>query len=895
MFAGESSHLNNLFSYRPTLVFRTVAMVACAAAILLLLGWGFGIEIFRRGIAGWPTARPFALISLMMLCAALSATDRPGKGPPWAALLSGAVLAGAISWLFLYNAVPADLWYSPPPPAAALSLIALAIASLLLQRERPAAPLVVAAVIFALGMPLQRMSTLPWLGSTAPTAGLGLMPLPTTALMIVLGIGGVLANPKLSLLVGLVARARSRRSFAILILIALIAPIVVTGIALFCRDQYAIDILDTSTLLLVAMSAGGMAAGLAGIEANAHSAARAQQSADHFALLLDQAPIAYLLVDRHGVIKSANSAASALFGWNRTELEGMAVDRLVPQSVRSGHAALRDSFVAIGESRAMGAGRDVYGERRNGDLVPLEIALTPITAAGGPCVLLTIVDISIRQRIEGLQDLQKAIVASSVDAIVSESLDGTIQTVNASAERIFGFVAEELIGRNSAMLVPEDRQAEEVQIRDRIESGEAIPVFETSRRRRDGSTIAVSMAVSPICNSTGRVIGISRIARDITDLVQLVGQLAASEARFREVANSVPQMIWTSGADGQRDYMSDKWTEYTGRTVDMLTRDGGWLAVIHPDDRDDARGAWQGSLADGTPLAVEMRVRRSDGEWRWFDTRAVPLRDQGGHIVKWFGSSTDVQERRDMLAAAQAYARDLERSNAELEQFAYAASHDLQEPLRMITSYTQLIERRYLADLDDDGRHMFGYVVDGARRMQRLIDDLLVYSRLREPMAPDSRCAVAAAITNACRLLSDLIRSTDAELIVGADLPVVGLSPVAANQLFQNLIGNALRYRSDAPPRIEIGVSDIVGDRAHFHVRDNGIGIEPRFHEKVFQIFQRLKRGGEGDPGGTGIGLALCRRIVENAGGTIGIESDGRSGTTFHFTLPIIRETIDAV
>lgn len=798
------------------------------------------------------------------------------------------------SSLIFFPDAPPDRWFSPPPPAASLSLVALAVAAALLQRERPVMPLVVAAAIFALGMPLQRMSTIPWLGPVTPAGGLGLMPLPTALLLIVLDVGAVLLNPKLALFDRLIVRSAEGRSLRFLILVAVIGPIAVTGGGLFMHYRHHVDMMDLSTLLLVAMSAAGIGAALAAIEAKAHSAAYARQSADHFVLLLDQAPIAYLLVERDGRINSANRAAADLFGWARRELEAMNVDKLVPQTVRQDHARLRETFVAEGGSREMGAGRDVCGTRSNGDLVPLEIALTPIDMSDRKLILVSLVDISIRRRIEGLQDLQKAIVASSIDAIISESLDGTMQSVNASAERIFGFTADELIGRNSMMLVPQDRRAEEALIFGRIESGETIPAFETSRCRRDGTTIAVSMAVSPVRNSTGRVVGISRIARDISDLVELVGALAASESRIREVANTVPQLIWTSDLNGYPDYLSDRWTEYTGRSIAELSG-AGLLGLLHPDDRETARAGWRQSLENGTPLAFEIRLRRFDGEWRWFDTRALPLRDRDGRITKWFGSNTDVQERRDMLAAAQSYARDLERSNAELEQFAYAASHDLQEPLRMITSYTQLIERRYAVHLDDDGRLMFGYVVDGARRMQRLIDDLLVYSRLRQPMAADSRCEVAAAITHVRRLLVDRLAATEAELVVSPDLPVMRISPVAANQLFQNLIGNALRYRSDAPPRIEIGVSEVADGFARFFVRDNGIGIEPRFHEKVFQIFQRLKRGGEGDPGGTGIGLALCRRIVENAGGTIGIESDGRSGTTFHFTLPILQETIDGV
>lgn len=869
-----------------------MSCVAISTGIAALLfgtaGWVMQIEIARNLLPGWPVARPVALLWMTLLALSLAASDRAGRAPLWARILSWAALVAALLWLF--NApFAATAWIAPPPAAASLSFAALAAATLGLQRERPSVLFVMIAGLFALILPLQRMATAPWVDQIPAIGALGIMPLPTALLLIGLTVGAVLAHPKLPLLERLRSGTGGARSLRNMLLVSMIGPLVITEIALFLRTRFAVDDLDLSTIALVTMSAAGIAIWWSGIENLAESKAQAEQSAHHFARLFDHTPVAHMLVDRAGLIRSANRAAAELFGWSREELESMDVEALVPQPVRHGHSRLRESFIEEGESRSMGAGRDVFGQRRSGERVPLEIALTPIEIDGQPSILLTIVDISIRQKIEGLQDRQRAIVASSVDAIISESLDGVIQSWNASAERIFGFTAEQMIGQSSLALLPDERHAEEALILKQVAAGQTIPAFETSRRRSDGTFIALSMAVSPVMNSTGRVIGVSRIARDVTDLVRLVGDLAASEARFREVTNSLPQLVWTCDADGECDYLSRRWNEYSGLSAaDLLN--GGWLKYVHPDDRELALETWTQSIAEGAPLQIEFRLQRADGEWRWFDTRALPLRDRDGRITKWFGSNTDIQERRDFVVTLEAHARDLERSNAELEQFAYAASHDLQEPLRMITSYTQLIERRYLADLDEKGRQMIGFVVDGARRMQRLIGDLLAYSRLRERAAADSRCDPAGAIEGACDLLAAGIAQAGATLAVAPDLPMIATSRAALVQLFQNLIGNALRYRSAAPPHIEIGRSGGRGGFVELFVRDNGIGIDPRFHDKVFQIFQRLGRGQADDPGGTGIGLALCRRIVENAGGTIHVDSDGRSGSTFRFTLPLAPE-----
>ncbi|MDB5687458.1 MAG: domain S-box-containing protein [Rhizorhabdus sp.] len=867
---------------------RVAALTGVAALLFGVLGWGMGLEFARSLIPGWPPTRPIGLLWMILLALALAATDRPARAPLWAGCLSLAVFAMALLWLVAPPA-PVHIWLASPPPAAALSFIALAIATLGLQRERPSATFVMVAALFALILPLQRMSTAPWVDPTKAVGTLGIMPLPLALLLTGLIVGSVFAHPKLPLIGRLRSRTEAARSLRIMLIVCLVGPLAITQIVLFVRSHFAIDDLDLSTIALVTISVAGTVVWWSGIENLARSDTQAEHSARRFRQLFDSAPVAHLLVDRIGLIRSANRAAAGLFGWSRRELEAMEVDALVPQSVRHGHGRLRDLFVEEGESRSMGAGRDVFGQRRGGELVPLEIALTPIEIDGEPLVLLTIVDISIRHKIEGLQDRQRAIVASSVDAIISESLDGVIQSWNASAERIFGFTADQMVGQSSLALLPDERHAEEALIQKRIAAGETIAAFETSRRRNDGSFIAVSMAVSPVMNNTGRVIGVSRIARDITDLVRLLGDLAASEARFREVTNSLPQLVWTCDPEGRCDYFSRRWSEYSGTPLANLL-DGGWLDLIHPDDRAPGRARWEASMAEGAPLQVEFRLLSKKGEWRWFDTRALPLRDRDGRITKWFGSNTDIQDRRDALAALEARSRDLERSNAELEQFAYAASHDLQEPLRMITSYTQLIERRYLTDLDDKGRQMFGFVVDGAKRMQRLIGDLLAYSRLREPSAPDGRCDLADAVKGVRDLLAGGLKQADATLLVAPDLPAIAMDRAATIQLFQNLIGNALRYRSAAAPIIEIGRSGADDGFVELFVRDNGIGIDPRFHEKVFQIFQRLKRGEAGDPGGTGIGLALCRRLVQNAGGTIAVESDGHSGSTFRFTLPLAPE-----
>jgi light-regulated signal transduction histidine kinase (bacteriophytochrome) len=225
--------------------------------------------------------------------------------------------------------------------------------------------------------------------------------------------------------------------------------------------------------------------------------------------------------------------------------------------------------------------------------------------------------------------------------------------------------------------------------------------------------------------------------------------------------------------------------------------------------------------------------------------------------------------------------QELARSNAELEQFAYVASHDLQEPLRMVSSYTQLLEQRYESLLDDRAKKYIYYAVDGANRMQTLITDLLSYSRVASRAQPlaitDSHSALGEAIRN----LSSSIAETQA-LVTSDDLPMVRADRSQVVQLFQNLVGNAIKFRAAQSPRIHVS-ADRRGAGWVFCVRDNGIGIEPKYFERIFVIFQRLHS--REDYPGTGIGLALCKRIVERHGGKIWVESEPGNGSAFFFSL----------
>ncbi|MDO8184174.1 ATP-binding protein [Conexibacter sp. JD483] len=251
-------------------------------------------------------------------------------------------------------------------------------------------------------------------------------------------------------------------------------------------------------------------------------------------------------------------------------------------------------------------------------------------------------------------------------------------------------------------------------------------------------------------------------------------------------------------------------------------------------------------------------------------------------IVEELASIQEAHRRLDQQT------RELQRSNTELEQFAYVASHDLQEPLRKVASFCQLLEKRYKGQLDERGDQYIEFAVDGAKRMQQLINDLLSFSRVGRVTTELEVVELDDVLRHALTSLAAAIEESGAEVVVPESLPPVRGEASLLAGVFQNLVGNALKFRSrDVPPRIEVAIAR-VGDEWQFAVTDNGIGIEPDYAERIFMIFQRLHP--KDVYAGTGIGLAMCRKIIEYHGGRIWLDTDAGAGTTFRFTLPALQE-----
>ena len=383
-----------------------------------------------------------------------------------------------------------------------------------------------------------------------------------------------------------------------------------------------------------------------------------------------------------------------------------------------------------------------------------------------------------------------------------------------------------------------------------------------------------------------RVIG---VLIDVTARKQVELELARYAADLQESQDQLRDVIETTGAgyfhlslDAVHGTVSRRGAEILGFPTHEIPSLLGIAAEaqerVHPDDLEGLLAAFLGFIETISERSVmEFRVRTSEGGWRWVQAIGTSARrDESGRVVELAGFLFDIDKRKRAEVA-------LQRSNQELQRFAYVASHDLQEPLRAIVSFSQLLERRYRGQLDADADDFIGFIVEGGQRMQTLILDLLALSRIETQARTPEPTDAAAVLADVARSMAPSLEEASAVLEIG-DLPVVMADVTQLEQVFTNLVGNAIKYRHPDRAAVVRVSSCRAGPMVVFSVQDNGIGIEPQYHDRVFEMFQRLHTHQEFQ--GTGIGLAVVRRIVERHGGRVRIESVLGEGSTFSFTLP---------
>jgi PAS domain S-box-containing protein len=491
------------------------------------------------------------------------------------------------------------------------------------------------------------------------------------------------------------------------------------------------------------------------------------------------------------------------------------------------------------------------------------------------------------------QSLLASILNSSLDGVVAYSavrnIEGNIVDfqwllINPAAEKFYGLLLNEIVGKN---LLTELSQFRNNGLFDLyvsvVETGETVDGEFSYKHERD--TIVWLHIVAVKLND-----GLAVTFRNITDRKRAEIALRDSEERFRAIFEQAAVGIAKNALSGQFMRVNPGFCQIVRYGESELLQKN-WQAITHPDDieadREYVRALVSGNIQT---FSMEKRLVCKDEAVRWANVTVSAMRDANGTPQYLICAIEDISERKLVQELLQAsldtqtrYAQELTRSNAELEQFSYVASHDLQAPLSTIAGYAQLLEKRCHNQLDAQGNKFIRNIVNSCGRMQALIDDLLEYSRVGRSEKPFDVIDCNLVFEDACANLQLAIRQDRASVTRG-DLPRVRGDSFQLLQLFQNLIGNAIKYRSSEAPVVRVSASR-QGDNWVFSVQDNGIGIAEQYHPRIFQLFQRLHS--QKQYSGTGIGLAICQRIVERHGGRLWVESEPNRGSTFYFSIPI--------
>jgi PAS domain S-box-containing protein len=392
----------------------------------------------------------------------------------------------------------------------------------------------------------------------------------------------------------------------------------------------------------------------------------------------------------------------------------------------------------------------------------------------------------------------------------------------------------------------------------------------------------ISITSKPMWNNSGDIVGAVAVFRDTTERREQERKLKLSEEKFR--------LAFEEGAFGFA--MLDEamhFTRVNRALCEMLgyTREElvgrNVLEITHVEDQAQSLKLRDELLTRRIDkMTYEKRYVTKSGQTRWVNLTVNPVFDHEKKFQFFFTLIEDITEKKVVQQREQQVVKELARSNAELQQFAYAASHDLKEPLRMVAMFSELIRQKYGRTLDREGKEYIEYATDGVKRMHALIDALLEFSRVSRNMDKKTPTDLNRVVELAKSNVALMLAETGAR-VRAARLPVVEALEPSMVQLFQNLMSNAVKFRSDRPPLIEIDAKE-TREEWIVSVRDNGIGIEPQFHDRVFVLFQRLHS--REDYPGSGIGLSICKKIVEGHGGRMWVESKLGSGACFYFSLP---------
>ncbi len=603
-----------------------------------------------------------------------------------------------------------------------------------------------------------------------------------------------------------------------------------------------------------------------------------------FRTTFDYAPVGIAHMGLDGALLRVNEKLCAILGYTRDELQSFTSQEIT----HSLDFVTDESFACkLLNGTLPTASYEKRFISKFGEVVWVNMTVSPIRDRNqNPEYFLAIIeDIRERRAAEETRIRMAAIIDSSNDAIIGKTFEGIVTSWNPAAERLFGYTESEMIGQSIWKIVAEENREQELRLINQLKGGLRVDQYETNRIRKDGTPIDVILNTSPINDSAGRRVGVSTIVRDITERKRAEESLRDSEIRFRTLADNMSQFAWMADKEGSIYWFNNRWYDYTGGTIEAM-QGTGWRQVVHPDHVDRVMANMQRSWNTGEPWEDTFPIRGRDSLYRWFLSRALPIRDEQGEIATWFGSNTDITELKEYEATSHQARVVAETANSSRGEFLANMSHEIRTPMTAILGHADIL----LEHIEDpDNLQAVDTIRRNGKFLLRIINDILDLSKIdagkflvdHERVEPD---AILADVHSLMDVRAQEKRIEFNMEIEGKLPQSIETDTVRLRQILLNLVGNAIKFTDRGTVSLAARYL-AASNKLQFEVRDTGIGISAEDIDKLFHPFMQADTSSTRAYEGTGLGLAISRRLAQALGGDIAVRSELGKGSIFTLTI----------